>query len=85
MGKITKKMLDEAHEHCYMHKDELMKSRICGCFNCMATFRPEEIENFIDDGQTAQCPECSIDAVIGDASGFPITNEFLLAMYERWF
>lgn len=26
-----------------------------------------------------------IDAIIGDASGFPITNEFLEEMNQEWF
>ena len=33
----------------------------------------------------ALCPSCGIDSVIGDASGFPITEEFLVAMEARWF
>lgn len=31
------------------------------------------------------CPHCQIDSVIGDASGLPITNEFLKQMHEKWF
>ena len=34
---------------------------------------------------TALCPMCHIDAVIGDASGFPIEVSFLTAMHRRWF
>nr|QGW61148.1 hypothetical protein ICEMyc226_00116 [Mycolicibacterium sp.] len=36
-------------------------------------------------GQTALCPYCGIDAVIGDAAGYPITREFLEAMRAQWF
>lgn len=38
-----------------------------------------------DEEPTAECPYCHIDAVIGDASGFPITEEFLRKMMHRWF
>jgi hypothetical protein len=31
-------------------------------------------------GQTALCPRCGIDAVIGSASGYPITQDFLQRM-----
>ncbi len=34
---------------------------------------------------TAFCPLCGIDSVIGDASGIPITQEFLTAMHDKWF
>jgi hypothetical protein len=36
-------------------------------------------------GETATCPWCGIDSVIGDKSGFEITDEFLAVMEEWWF
>lgn len=61
-------------------------SRSCGCFHCLSVFDPGTIVEWCDEGdETAICPECDIDAVIGDMSGFPITDEFLAAMHARWF
>jgi hypothetical protein len=78
-----------AHEHCIRHRAELLRSDLCGCFYCCQIFRPQEIQRWIDEeegiGQTALCPKCSIDSVIGSASGFPITMDFLNAMNQRWF
>jgi hypothetical protein len=37
------------------------------------------------EGQTALCPKCGIDAVIGSASGYPISREFLAEMHRHWF
>jgi dephospho-CoA kinase len=34
---------------------------------------------------TAVCPKCGIDAVIGDASGYEMTSALLHAMHEFWF
>lgn len=59
-------------------------------------YSPAEIVDWIDPapemtaelgrcGQTASCPYCGIDAVIGDASGYPLTPEFLDAMRGQWF
>lgn len=79
----------KAHEHSDHHRDELFNSEICGCFYCLATFKPDEIEEWTNefDGAevTALCPHCGIDSVIGSASGYPITHEFLSQMYEYWF
>jgi len=36
-------------------------------------------------GQTALCPGCGIDSLIGDQSGRPITTQFLDAMRAHWF
>jgi hypothetical protein len=34
---------------------------------------------------TALCPYCHIDAVIGDASGYPLSIEFLQRLHTKYF
>jgi hypothetical protein len=80
----------EAHAHSSNHRAEIEASEICGCFYCRSTFRPSDICEWIDEnaegiGQTAMCPRCGIDSVIGSKSGFPIEIEFLAAMKSVWF
>jgi hypothetical protein len=77
--------LQRAHRHSIRHFAELRSSGLCGCFYCLDTFEFKEVREWTDDDQTALCPNCGIDSVIGDASRFPITEEFLAAMKERWF
>ncbi len=77
--------LSVAHKHSIRHRAELEASEICGCFYCLSTFPPVEITEWIDAGLTALCPNCPVDAVLGSASGFPITREFLETMHARWF
>jgi hypothetical protein len=69
------------------NRPEIEASQICGCFYCCSIYPPSEIVDWIGDQNdlTADCPRCGIDAVIGSASGFPITSEFLSLMNERWF
>lgn len=74
-----------AHDHCRNHRAELNASQICGCFYCCATYQAQAIQEWTDNDQTAICPECGIDAVLGSASGFPVTGELLAAMHKRWF
>ena len=79
-----------AHRHSSCHHDELMGSQSCGCFYCCHVFPPSEIEEWVHDGETsaertALCPYCGIDSVIGSASNFPITPEFLNRMNKHWF
>ena len=78
-----------AHRHSLRHRAEILRSERCGCFFCQQMFAPAEIREWIDwtgeVGQTALCPRCGIDAVIGSASGFPITPEFLSGMHGHWF
>lgn len=82
--------LHRAHKHSSLHRAEVLASELCGCFYCLATYPSSEIEEWTDEdrvgiGQTALCPRCDIDSVIGSASGFGITGEFLSAMKRFYF
>ncbi len=71
--------------HSSRHREEILNSEFYGCFYCLMLFRPTSIERWIDPNennmvQTALCPECTIDSVIGSESGFPITKDFLTQM-----
>ena len=75
-----------AHKHCSNHRSEVLSSARCGCFFCLSTFAPTEIHTWIDDEQTAICPKCPVDSVLGDRSGYPVDDpEFLRAMHAYWF
>lgn len=79
--------LEKAHKHSFCNRVEIEKSDTCGCFHCKEIFAPSEIKEWIDDekGQTAQCPYCWVDSVIGNASGITISLEFLKAMNKKYF
>jgi hypothetical protein len=74
-----------AHKHCTHHREEILASETCGCFYCFAIYPPSAVTEWIDEGQTALCPKCPVDSVIGSASGYPITREFLQRMHDHWF
>ena len=84
---VNNNAIIEAHKSSMSNFNQLEASSICGCFYCLKIFDPAEIKEWIEDknGPTALCPYCDIDSVIGDTSGYPITKEFLEAMYEYWF
>ncbi len=75
----------EAHKYCTRNKENLQKDTICGCFYCLEIFSPKEIEMWLNREDTALCPYCCVDSVIGESSGYPITKEFLKKMNEYWF
>jgi hypothetical protein len=80
----------EAHIHSDKHRAEILGSTLCGCFYCCSIFSPDEIIDWTDNdssdvGQTALCPKCGIDSVIGDLSGYEITVAFLSEMNMYWF
>jgi hypothetical protein len=77
----------EAHKHCTNNRSEIEASTVCGCFYCLYTFTPAEIDEWIDNDleEFPTCPSCGIDSVIGDASGYPIGKDFLSEMNKYWF
>ncbi|PSJ59651.1 cytoplasmic protein [Pseudaminobacter soli (ex Li et al. 2025)] len=77
--------IDLAHKQSIRHRGEIEASGIRGCFYCLETYSPTEITEWTDEGQTALCPRCGIDSVLGDASGVPITSDFLTRMSRHWF
>ena len=78
----------KAYAHSSKHRDTIEGDTQCGCFYCLKIFPPSEITKWVaEEGeqQTAVCPHCSLDSVIGTSSGFPITEEFRNEMCEYWF
>jgi len=77
-----------AHEHCIHNHDEIMASELCGCFCCLKIYSSKEItewlESFQETDNTAFCPHCFMDTVIGTRSRYPITREFLISMQKYY-
>ncbi|MCW5824285.1 MAG: cytoplasmic protein [Cyanobacteria bacterium TGS_CYA1] len=66
--------------------NQVGKSELCGCYYCLDIFSFYQIVDWADrEKDTAICPGCGIDSVIGSASGYPITREFLNRMKVMWF
>lgn len=67
------------------HKKQLEKSGGCACFYCVQMFCFDEIDDWTDDGETAICPKCGIDAVI-PADIIPEEGgSFVKRMQQYWF
>lgn len=77
--------LDEIYSHASEHKDEVLSSEICGCFFCESRFPPSEITEWHEEEQTALCPKCGFDTVIGSASGAEISKTTLKNMKKAYF
>lgn len=74
--------LQKAKSHSINNEIEIVQSESCGCFFCRNVFSARDVQDWIDDenGVSALCPECGMDACIGDASGFEIDKAFMKEM-----
>lgn len=80
----------EAHDHSSNNRQEVQDSSMSGCFYCLEVFKSSEVVDWVDEdssgqGQTALCPRCGIDSVVGDKAGYPLSAEFLGKMKAHWF
>ncbi|MGN0280843.1 MAG: cytoplasmic protein [Prevotella sp.] len=86
---MENRILEKAHKSSIRNWDELKaKEQKCGCFSCCKVFNTSELEHSTkecDGKRTAICPYCGTDSVIGEYTGFPITEDFMKKMEQRWF
>lgn len=74
-----------AHKHASRHRAEIESSSRCGCYFCFRSFASSDIKVWIDANQTALCPRCGVDSVIGSASQHRIDDAFLRGMHTHFF
>ncbi len=90
--RYTDAYLKAAHKATFHNEHKITRSSLCTCFYCGHCFDPREEPDLqwwdeqSTEGMTLVCPECGIDCVIGDASGYPVTDEaFITACSDDWF
>jgi hypothetical protein len=71
------------HKHASRHRAEIEASSRCGCFFCFRTFHHNDIKAWIDSNQTALCPRCGVDSVLG--SNHRLDDAFLRGMHSHFF
>jgi hypothetical protein len=90
--KFSAETIEAAHKATIFHEKDIMASSVCTCFYCGYQFDPHKEKDleWWDEtnpkGRTLACPMCGIDCIVGDASGFPVTDQdFIMACTEEWF
>jgi hypothetical protein len=80
-----KDLLNDAHKHASKHRAEIEESGRCACFFCFRTFPPSLIKSWTDSNQTALCPSCGVDSVLGSGSSHRLDDGFLRKMHLHCF
>ena len=79
-----KMQLKKLHAYSSHNKELIITSEKCYCFYCQKKFNSSNVKDYIDDGQTALCPNCEVDAVLPDnIEG--INEEVIEKMNKYWF
>jgi hypothetical protein len=72
------------HKKSMHNRTDLLEARICGCFYCLKQFEADRITRWTDDDDTALCPFCTIDSVLGFQTQ-TADAKLLSRMHEYWF
>ena len=80
----TEAVLADLHKKSGHNRSLLEKSKICACFYCYNEFLFAQIVQWIDDNETAMCPRCGIDSVLGFDSR-AADQKLLHEMHDRSF
>lgn len=86
-GRLEKKddKLKDIHLHTSHNRSEIEYSKVCYCISCQTIFKPEEVVDYTDGGETVICPYCDCDAVLGDGCGFKLTDDLLDSLLHKYF
>ena len=69
------------HNRCIIEK-----SKVAGCYYCLKLYDASLINEYVDiEDDTAVCPYCHVDSVLGDADGLPKENTTIYLQYMRWY
>ena len=85
--KLTEEQSKLYHSHTIRNRNEINQSECCHCISCTKSYPSPIVMDFIKDGdgETALCPYCGVDSVIGDACSLLLNPEILKALNKRWF
>jgi len=77
-------MMNLISKYSIRNKIYLENSEMCGCYYCLSIFEPKEVVGWIDNNETALCPKCNVDSVIGD-SVICVNKDILEKANKYWF
>jgi hypothetical protein len=86
--KVAKTIQDlyDAHDYTSENAYSLFIKQECVCIYCKERFNSSEIiDHTFSSGGVSLCPYCGIDSVIGEISGYDLSDLFIEVMYEFFF
>ena len=71
----------QAYIHSILNRKDLEKVEKCSCYFCVEVFPAKEIVEWMEDGETAICPRCGVDAILPGE----ISKKDLVKCCKAWF
>lgn len=68
-------------EQSFNNRERVVSAEKCSCYSCGCEFKGSDVQTFANDGDTAICPNCQVDAVLP----FVPSQEILASAKKYWF
>lgn len=79
--------IEDAPDRSIRNRSALAQSQRASCFFCGHTFPSSDVISWTDEGETAICPNCRIDAILPgeiDSQTLAATNEYCFCRIARF-
>ena len=76
--------LRQAYEHSRSNRRFMVSGADCHCFHCLHAFSAEQISDWVDNGETALCPNCGVDAVLSGQADC-LSEELIGELHAAYF
>lgn len=67
----------------FRNRQAIAHATVCGCYCCLRVFLPSQIKRWTDNGETALCPYCEIDAVLSGNEDQPLDAGQLTRLHNQ--
>lgn len=85
--KYSKEQFPEIYKHTKNNEIDILNSKKCSCLFCRQTYDARRVSDWSNENNkiSAVCPECGMNAVVGDASGFSLDHDTLKQLNLTYF
>ncbi len=85
--KYSKEQFPEIFKHTKDNEIDILNSKKCSCLFCRQTYDARRVSDWSTENNkiSAVCPECGMNAVVGDHSGFILDHDTLKALNLTYF
>ena len=86
--KYTKEQYPDIYKHTKNNELDILRSKNCSCLFCRQTFNARKVSEWTsgkNNQMSAICPECGMDTLVGDASGYVFGIEDLKEINHEYF
>ena len=75
--------IEAASKYSFNNRRQIESSNLAGCYCYKSIFKANEITEWTAIDDTAICPKCGIDSVLGDSSPYSIDPQTLNKLKDR--